>query len=141
MKYRNIDRNVRSTVTVAYIGYNIWRRCRVEVTSVGLAHARPIMMIWKSAQMYGLCGARQGSPQLGECSTLWGERERGSVVGVYVSSHRKLIGHIGCCRTESSASSLLRWSCAYCLKRVASGLSDVPLSVATYIVGGKLGYN
>ena len=27
------------------------------------------------------------------CSTLWGERERGSVVGVYVSSHRKLIGH------------------------------------------------
>ena len=36
---------------------------------------------------------------LGECSTLWGERERGSVVGmgVYVSSHRKLIGHIGCC--------------------------------------------
>ena len=29
---------------------------------------------------------------LGECSTLWGERERGSVVGmgVYVSSHRKL---------------------------------------------------
>ena len=36
---------------------------------------------------------------LGECSTLWGERERGSVVGVYVSSHRKLIGHIGCCRS------------------------------------------
>ena len=36
---------------------------------------------------------------IGECSTLWGERERGSVVGVYVSSHRKLIGHIGCCRS------------------------------------------
>ena len=36
---------------------------------------------------------------LGECSTLWGERERGSVVGVYVSSHRKLIRHIGCCRS------------------------------------------
>ena len=33
---------------------------------------------------------------LGECSTLWGERERDSVVGVYVSSHRKLIG---CCRS------------------------------------------
>ena len=73
--------------------------------------------------------------------TLWGERERGSVVGVYVSSHRKLIGHIGCCRTESSASSLLRWSCAHWLKRVASVLSDVPLSVATYIAGGKLGFN
>ena len=27
---------------------------------------------------------------LGECSTLRGERERGSVVGVYVSSHRRL---------------------------------------------------
>ena len=52
-----------------------------------------------NAHMYRLCGARSGSPQLGECSTLWGERERGSVVGmgVYVSSHRKLIGHIGCC--------------------------------------------
>ena len=36
---------------------------------------------------------------LGECSTLWGEREQGSMVGVYVSSHRKLIGHIGCCRS------------------------------------------
>ena len=33
------------------------------------------------------------------CSTLWGERERGIVVGVYVSSHRKLIGHSGCCRS------------------------------------------
>ena len=51
------------------------------------------------------------------------------------------IGHIGCCRTESSASSLLRWSCAHWLKRVASGLSDVLLSVATYIVGGELGFN
>ena len=29
----------------------------------------------------------------------WGERERGSVVGVYVSSHRKLIGNIRCCRS------------------------------------------
>ena len=36
---------------------------------------------------------------LGECSTLWGERERGSVVGIYVSSHWNLIGHIGCCRS------------------------------------------
>ena len=49
MKYRNIDRNFRSTVTVAYryITYNIYivyiqRKCPVEVTSVGLAHARPI---------------------------------------------------------------------------------------------------
>ena len=44
MKYRNIDRNFRSTVTVAYI-YK--RKCRVEVTSVGLAHARPIMCLAK----------------------------------------------------------------------------------------------
>ena len=42
---------------------------------------------------------------------------------------------------QSSASSLLRWSCAHWLKRVASVLSDVSLSVATYIVGGKLGFN
>ena len=33
--------------------------------------------------------------------------------------------------SQSSASSLLRWSCAHWLKRVASVLSDVPLSVAT----------
>ena len=26
---------------------------------------------------------------LGECMALWGEHERGSVVGVYVSSHHK----------------------------------------------------
>ena len=41
--------------------------------------------------------------KLGECSTLWGERERGTVYGGRirrrVSSHRKLIGHIGCCRS------------------------------------------
>ena len=35
--------------------------------------------------------------------------------------------------SQSSASSLLRWSCAHWLKRVASVLSDVPLSVVTYI--------
>ena len=33
--------------------------------------------------------------------------------------------------SQSSASSLLHWSCAHWLKRVASVLSDVPLSVAT----------
>ena len=43
--------------------------------------------------------------------------------------------------SQSSASSLLRWSCTHWLKRVASVLSDVLLSVATYIVGGKLGFN
>ena len=32
-------------VAYRYIGYNIWRKCRVEVTSVGLAHARPIISI------------------------------------------------------------------------------------------------
>ena len=68
---------------------------------------------------------------LDECSTLWGERERGTVVGVYVSSHWKLIGHIRCCRSPHTASSLLCWSCTHWLKRVASVISDVPLSVAT----------
>ena len=34
--------------------------------------------------------------------------------------------------SQSSASSLLRWSCAHWLKRVASVISDVPLSVATF---------
>ena len=59
MKYRNIDRNVRSTVTVAYrhITY-IQRKCRVEVTSVGLARARPIMTL----SLAWLCGAsRRGA--------------------------------------------------------------------------------
>ena len=28
--------------------------------------------------------------ELGECMAFWGERERGSVVGVFVSSHRQL---------------------------------------------------
>ena len=61
MKYRNIDRNVRSTVTVTNIyGHNyIWRKCRVEVTSVGLAHARPISII--SAEL--VAGAWTGSWQ------------------------------------------------------------------------------
>ena len=63
---------------------------------------------------------------LSRCSALWGERC--SVVGVYVSSHRKLIGHS---LSQSSASSLLRWLCAHWLKRVVSVLSDVPISVAT----------
>ena len=62
------------------------------------------------------------------------------MVGVYVSSHRKLIGHIGCCRTESSASSLLCWSCAHWLKCVASVISDVPL-MGSHIEGGELGFN
>ena len=77
MKYRNIDRNFRSTVTVAY-RYNY--RENVALKS----------QVWGSLTLAQL---------LGECSTLWGERERGSVVGmgVYVSSHRKLIGHFGCC--------------------------------------------
>ena len=65
-----------------------------------------------------------------------GERERGTVHGGRIRllppeinwAHRMLL--------QSSASSLLRWSCAHWLKRVASVLSDVSLSVATYIVGG-----
>ena len=61
---------------------------------------------------------------------LISQRERGSVVGVYVSSHRELIGAQRML-SQSSACSLLRWSCAHWLKRVASVLSDVPLSVAT----------
>ena len=37
---------------------------------------------------------------LGECSALWASvSEALCMVGVYVSSHRKLIGHIGCCRS------------------------------------------
>ena len=47
MKYRNIDRKFRSTVTVAY------RKCRVEVTSVGLAHARPIKIFNKNYKGLG----------------------------------------------------------------------------------------
>ena len=77
-----------------------------------------------------------GCCYIGECSTLWGERERGTVHGGRIRllppeinrAHRMLL--------QSSASSLLRWSCAHWLKRVASVLSDVSLSVATYIVGG-----
>ena len=42
--------------------------------------------------------------------------------------------------SQSSASSLLRWSCAHWLKRVASVLSDAPLSAATY-EGGELSFN
>ena len=47
------------------------------------------------------------------------------MVGVYVSSHRKLIGHIGCCRSPQ----LLAFSAgrAHRLKCVASVISDVPL--------------
>ena len=39
---------------------------------------------------------------LGECSALWASVSEALCmvpVGVYVSSHRKLIGHIGCCRS------------------------------------------
>ena len=54
---------------------------------------------------------------------LWGEHERGSMVGV--SSHWKELS-LKC--VQSSASNLLRWSCARW--NIASVSSDVPLSAA-----------
>ena len=75
---------------------------------------------------------------LGECSTLWGECERGSVVGVRLLPPEMNCAY--CMLSQSLASSLLRWTCAHWLKRVASVLSDVPLSVAN-IEGGELGFN
>ena len=79
---------------------------------------------------------------LGECSTLWGERERGTVHGAGGRirllppeinwAHRML--------SQSSASSLLCWSCTHWLKCVASVISDVPL-MGSHIEGGELGFN
>ena len=62
---------------------------------------------------------------------FWGKREQGSVVSVYVSSHRKLIVtemHIACRRSPQ----LLTLSAgrAHARKCVSSVLSDVPLSAA-----------
>ena len=61
------------------------------------------------------------------------------MVGVYVSSHRKLIGAHRML-SQSSASSLLCWSCTHWLKCVASVISDVPL-IGSHIEGGELGFN
>ena len=88
-----------------------------ENASVGLAHARPNNI-------------------LGECSALWASGERGTVHGGRIRLLPPEINWAHRMLSQSSASSLLRWSCAHWLKRVASVLSDVSLSVATYIVGG-----
>ena len=42
--------------------------------------------------------------------------------------------------SQSSASSLLCWSCTHWLKCVASVISDVPL-MGSHIEGGELGFN
>ena len=74
---------------------------------------------------------------LGECSALWASvSEALCMVGVYVSSHRKLHRML----SQSSASSLHCWSCTHWLKCVASVISDVPL-MGSHIEGGELGFN
>ena len=75
---------------------------------------------------------------LGECSTLWGERERGTVHGGRIRLLPPEINWAHRMLSQSSASSLLCWSCTHWLKCVASVISDVPLMD---IEGGELGFN
>ena len=78
--------------------------------------------------------------QLGECSTLWGERERGTVHGGRIRLLPPEINWAHRMLSQSSASSLLCWSCTHWLKCVASVISDVPL-MGSHIEGGELGFN
>ena len=77
---------------------------------------------------------------LGECSTLWGERERGTVHGGRIRLLPPEINWAHRMLPQSSASSLLCWSCTHWLKCVASVISDVPL-MGSHIEGGELGFN
>ena len=154
MKYRNIDRNVRSTVTVAYIyiGYNIWRKCRVEVTSVGLAHARPITQHDSTKQPMQSIRTYRGDTRVMHVGDtkysrptrrmqhIVGERERGTVHGGRIRLLPPEINWAHLMLSQSSASSLLCWSCTHWLKCVASVISDVPL-MGSHIEGGELGFN
>ena len=69
-----------------------------------------------------------------------GERERGTV---HVGRIRLLPPEINWAHrmlSQSSASSLLCWSCTHWLKCVASVISDVPL-MGSHIEGGEMGFN
>ena len=114
-----IDRNFRSTVTVAYIQH-IYRE-NVALKS----------QVWGSLTLAQL---------LGECSTLWSERERGTVHGGRIHLLPPEINWAHRMLSQSSASSLLCWSCTHWLKCVASVISDVPL-MGSHIEGGELGFN
>ena len=94
-----------------------------------LAHARPTM-----------CCIRLVIILLGECSTLWGERERGTVHGGRIRLLPPEINWAHRMPSQSSASSLLCWSCTHWLKCVASVISDVPL-MGSHIEGGELGFD
>ena len=77
--------------------------------------------------------------KLGECTALWGERERGSVVGIHVTSHCKLIVtemHIACCRSPQLLSLSAGRAHAMCRFR----LIRCP-SFGSRIEGGELGFN
>ena len=66
----------------------------------GWTHARDRILCKSSSYSQLLKKTIFNSILLGECSALWASvSEALCMVGVYVSSHRKLIGHIGCCRS------------------------------------------
>ena len=75
MKYRNIDRNFRSTVTVAYryITYNIYNYIYIYRENVALKS-----QVWGSLTL----------AQLEECKALWGSPDR--IVDMNLMAH----GHI-----------------------------------------------
>ena len=77
---------------------------------------------------------------LGECSTLWGERERGTVHGGRIRLLPPEINWAHRMLSQSSASSLLCWSCTHWLKCIVSVISDVPL-MGSHIEGGESGFN
>ena len=69
-----------------------------------------------------------------------GERERGTVHGGRIRLLPPEINWAHWMLSQSSASSLLCWSCTHWLKCVASVISDVPL-IGSHIEGGELGFN
>ena len=70
-----------------------------------------------------------------------GERERGTVHGGRIRLLPPEINWAHRMLSQSSASSLLCWSCTHWLKCVASVISDVPLMGSSHIEGGELGFN
>ena len=104
--------------------------------------------VWGSLTLAQLLDGMGGEPErtclYTRCTVgmvaLWGERERGTVHGGRIRLLPPEINWAHRMLSQSSASSLLCWSCTHWLKCVASVISDVPL-MGSHIEGGELGFN
>ena len=91
----------------------------------------PSPLVWGSLTL---------APMTRRMQRIVGERERGTVHGGRIRLLPPEINWAHRMLSQSSASSLLCWSCTHWLKCVASVTSDVPL-MGSHIEGGGLGFN